>query len=202
AAPRHRRVVALRGLRRDPEAAARARRDRAARRVGLGLGARRARRARGHRVRTLAVVVLSWNGAALTRDTLRSLGACRVPEDWRLHVLVVDNASTDGSPQMVRDEFPDAELMALSENRRFAGGNNAGLKRALAAGADAAMLLNNDVVADPWMIEKLLGALAEHAGAGAAAPLIYFAPPTDRIWYGGGRCRPWLAHSSHRAIGE
>jgi GT2 family glycosyltransferase len=153
-------------------------------------------------VRTLAVVVLSWNGAALTRDTLRSLGACRVPEDWRLHVLVVDNASTDGSPQMVRDEFPDAELLALSENRRFAGGNNAGLKRALAAGADAAMLLNNDVVADPWMIEKLLGALAEQPGAGAAAPLIYFAPPTDRIWYGGGRCRPWLAHSSHRAIGE
>ena len=151
---------------------------------------------------TLAVIVLSWNGAALTRDTLRSLQACRMPEAWRLHPLVVDNASSDGSPQMVRDEFPGVELLALAENRRFAGGNNAGLERALAAGADAIMLLNNDVVADPGMIEKLLAALAEDPRAGAVAPLIYFAPPSDRIWYAGGRCRPWLAHSSHRAIRE
>lgn len=153
-------------------------------------------------MRTLAVIVLSWNGAALTRDTLRSLGDCRLPEGWRLHTLVVDNASHDGSPQMVRDEFPAAELLALTENRRFAGGNNAGLERALAAGADAVMLLNNDVVADPGMLEKLLAALAEEPTAAAVAPLIYFAPPTDRIWYAGGRCRPWLAHSSHRAIHE
>jgi GT2 family glycosyltransferase len=151
-------------------------------------------------VKTLAVIVLSWNGAALTRDTLGSLAACRVPEGWRLHTLVVDNASVDGSPAMVRAEFPAVELLALAVNRRFAGGNNAGLERALAAGADAVMLLNNDVAADPGLLEKLLAALAEDPAAGAAAPLIYFAPPTDRIWYAGGRCRPWLAHSSHRAI--
>jgi GT2 family glycosyltransferase len=153
-------------------------------------------------VRTLAVVVLSWNGAELTLDTLRSLAACRMPEHWRLHTLVVDNASSDGSPQRVREAFPDVELLALAENRRFAGGNNAGLERALAAGADAVMLLNNDVIADPKLFEKLLAAMDETPEAGAAAPLIYFAPPSDRIWYGGGRCRPWLAHSAHRGIRE
>jgi GT2 family glycosyltransferase len=153
-------------------------------------------------VRTLWVLVLSWNGAELTLDTLRSLAACRVPEGWRLHTLVVDNASSDGSPARVREAFPDVELLALAENRRFAGGNNAGITRALAAGADAVMLLNNDVVADPKLIEKLLAALAEQPAAGAVAPLIYFAPPSDRIWYGGGRCQPWLAHSSHRGIRE
>jgi GT2 family glycosyltransferase len=153
-------------------------------------------------VRTLAVVVLSWNGAELTLDTLRSLAACHVPESWRLHTLVVDNASTDGSPQRVREEFPGVELLVLAENRRFAGGNNAGIERALYAGADAVMLLNNDVVADPQLLEKLLAALEEQPQAGAVAPLIYFAPPSDRIWYGGGRCRPWLAHSSHRGLRE
>jgi GT2 family glycosyltransferase len=151
-------------------------------------------------MRTLAVIVLSWNGLGLTRDTLASLAACRLPEGWRLRTLVVDNASTDGSPQMVRDEFPQAELLALPENRRFAGGNNAGLERVLDQGCDAAMLLNNDVMADPDLIVKLLAALAENPRAGAATPLIYFAPPTDRIWYAGGRCEPWMAHSSHRAI--
>jgi GT2 family glycosyltransferase len=151
-------------------------------------------------MKTLAVVVLSWNGAALTLDTLRSLEACHVPESWRLRTLVVDNASTDGSPERVREAFPGVELLALAENRRFAGGNNEGLRRALDGGADAVMLLNNDVVADPKLIEKLLAALDEQPQAGAAAPLIYFAPPTDRIWYGGGHCRPWLAHSSHRGL--
>ena len=149
---------------------------------------------------TLAVVVLSWNGRDLTRDTLASLAACRVPAGWRVHTLVVDNASRDGSPEMVRAEFPAVELLALAENRRFAGGNNAGVARALEQGADAVMLLNNDVVADPGLLEKLLAALAEDPRAGAVTPLIYFAPPTDRIWYAGGRCRPALAHSSHRGI--
>ena len=153
-------------------------------------------------MKRLTVIVLSWNGLALTRDTLASLATCRLPEDWTLHTLVVDNASSDGSPQMVRDEFPAAELMALGDNRRFAGGNNAGLAHALAHGADAVMLLNNDVMADPDLLVKLLAALAENPRAGAAAPLIYFAPPSDRIWYAGGRCTPWLAHSSHRAIRE
>ena len=153
-------------------------------------------------MKSLAVIVLSWNGLALTRDTLASLAACRLPAGWKLHTIVVDNASNDGSPQMVRDEFPACELLALSENRRFAGGNNVGLARALEQGADAVMLLNNDVMADPDLIVKLLAALAENPRAGAAAPLIYFAPPSDRIWYAGGRCEPWLAHSSHRAIRE
>ena len=151
---------------------------------------------------TLAVIVLSWNGLALTRDTLASLAACRLPAGWALHTIVVDNASNDGSPQMVRDEFPEVELLALDENRRFAGGNNMGLARALEQGADAVMLLNNDVMADPELLVKLLAALAENPHAGAAAPLIYFAPPTDRIWYAGGRCEPRWAHSSHRAIRE
>lgn len=153
-------------------------------------------------MKTLAVIVLSWNGLRLTRETLDSLARCRVPEGWRAHVLVVDNASTDGSPAAVAAEYPWAELLALPENRRFAGGNNAGLARALEQGADAVMLLNNDVQADPGLYEKLLAALAESPGAGAAAPLIYHAAPTNLIWYAGGRCRPALAHTSHRGIRE
>ncbi len=149
---------------------------------------------------TLAIVVLSWNGLALTRDTLASLAACRLPEGWRLHTIVVDNASHDGSPAMVAREFPDVEVIALSENRRFAGGSNVGVARALEAGADAVMLLNNDVVADPDLLVKLLAALAERPDAGAVAPLIYHAPPSDSIWYAGGVCRPAWAHSAHRAI--
>lgn len=151
-------------------------------------------------MKTLAVIVLSWNGVQLTRETLDSLRACRVPPGWRAHVLVVDNASTDGSPEAVAAEYPWAELLALRENRRFAGGNNAGIERALEQGAHAVMLLNNDVQADPGLVEKLLAALEESPGPAAAAPLIYHAAPTDLVWYAGGRCVPALAHSSHRGL--
>ncbi len=151
-------------------------------------------------MKTLAVVVLSWNGLRLTRETLDSLRACRVPAGWKTHVIVVDNASTDGSPEAVGAEYPWAELVALRENRRFAGGNNAGLERALEQGADAVMLLNNDVQADPGLFEKLLAALEETPDAGAAAPLIYHAAPTDLVWYAGGRCLTALAHTSHRGL--
>lgn len=153
-------------------------------------------------MKTLAVIVLSWNGLRLTRETLASLAACRVPEGWRMRVMLVDNASADGTPAMVTREFPDVELLALTENRRFAGGNNAGLERALAAGADVVMLLNNDVKADPGLCEKLLGALEDDPLAAAAAPLIYHAAPGNLVWYAGGRCDTALAHASHRGLRE
>ena len=148
-------------------------------------------------MKTLAVIVLSWNGAQLTRETLDSLRLCRVPQGWRAHVLVVDNASSDGSQAIVAQEYPWCELLALATNQRFAGGNNAGIVRALESGADAVMLLNNDVQADPGLYEHLLGALAEHPQAGGAAPLIYHAAPTDLIWYAGGVCEPAWAFAAH-----
>jgi GT2 family glycosyltransferase len=151
-------------------------------------------------VKRLAVIVLNWNGREDTAALLESLRACRVPDGWEARIMVVDNGSTDGSVERLRAEFPEAELLALPENRRFAGGNNAGLAAALAAGADAVMLLNNDTVADPSLYQGLLEALARDATSGAASPLIDFAEPRDEIWYAGGRLVPALAHASHRGL--
>jgi hypothetical protein len=151
-------------------------------------------------MKRLAIVVLNWNGAGDTLALLDTLGRCRAPEGWQLAPLVVDNGSADGSVGRIRAEHPGIELIALGENRRFAGGNNAGLAAALASGADAVMLLNNDTGADPALCERLILALEQDPTAGAAAPLIYFAAPSQRIWYAGGRCVPALAHSSHRGL--
>ena len=90
----------------------------------------------------------------------------------------------------------------MIDERRRGAGARVGLERALAMNADAVMLLNNDVQADPALYEKLLAALAADPRAGAAAPLIYHAAPTDKIWYAGGRCELATAHTSHRGIRE
>jgi GT2 family glycosyltransferase len=151
-------------------------------------------------VSTVAVVVLNWNGLEDTRALLPTLAACRLPEGWTLEVVVVDNGSSDGSAAALAAEFPGVTVLPLPENRRFAAGNNHGLRHALARGAEAVMLLNNDTRADPGLIERLLMALAEDPGAGAAGPLIYFGAPTRRIWYAGGSLDPWLGWASHRGV--
>jgi hypothetical protein len=151
-------------------------------------------------MRTVAVVVPNWNGLEDTRALLPTLARCRLPAQWRLHVLVVDNGSSDGSAAAIARGFPEVEVLALPGNLRFAGGCNAGVTRALGQGADAVMLLNNDTEADPGLLEHLLLALEQEPRAGAAAPLICFKDPLDVIWYAGGRCVPALGLAAHRGL--
>ena len=155
---------------------------------------------RAPRRMTLAAIVLNWNGLADTRALLPTLFACRLPENWRLRAVMVDNGSTDGSAEAVAREFPGVEIVPLGENRRFAGGNNEGLRRCLAHGDDAVMLLNNDTECDREMLAALIDALDRDQDAGAAAPLIHYADPPDRIWYAGAWCVPALGFVGHRGL--
>jgi len=152
-------------------------------------------------VKRLAVIVLNWNGLADTLAAIDALARCRLPDGWSLWPIVVDNGSSDGSVATLAARG-DAELIALPRNLRFAGGNNVGLRRALAGGAAAIALLNNDTEADAGLFERLLLALEQEPRAGAAGPLIYYAPPTDRIWYAGAACRPAVAWAAHRGHGD
>ena len=127
-------------------------------------------------MRRLSVIVLNWNGLADTRAALASLAACRVPPGWQVALMMVDNGSTDGSVEAIRREFPSVEVVALPENRRFAGGNNEGLRRALDSGADAAMLINNDIEAAGGLFDHLLGALERDPEAGRVRPKAEFSP--------------------------
>ena len=153
-------------------------------------------------MKRLSIVVLNWNGLADTRTLLPTIAACRLPAGWTLETLVVDNGSSDGSIDAIAREFPQVTRVALGENRRFAGGNNAGIERALAGGAEAIALINNDTVADPGLFEHLLLALEQDPQAGAAAPLIYYGAPSDRIWYAGGRISTALGLAAHRGLRE
>jgi GT2 family glycosyltransferase len=103
-------------------------------------------------------VVPSWNGARFLDECLRSLTAQTHPA----RIIVVDGASSDGSPELVREGYPEATLIALSANAGFAGAVNRGIEHARSLGADYVALLNNDAVADPRWLERLI-ATAEAA---------------------------------------
>ena len=75
----------------------------------------------------VSVIVVNWNRRDMLRACLKSLRAQTLRD---FEIVVVDNGSGDGSPAMVLEEFPEAELIRNSENRGFCAGNNQGIRQA------------------------------------------------------------------------
>jgi GT2 family glycosyltransferase len=109
---------------------------------------------------TAAVVVVNWNGGKVLAPCLRSLAGQGLP------VVVVDNASTDGSPDLVAALLPDATLVRRARNDGFAAGVNAGVA---ATDADVVLLLNNDAVAAPGWADAMLEPFARDGADDLAA---------------------------------
>ncbi len=139
---------------------------------------------------TVEIVVVNWNGLQQSRRCLRSLAALDYP---RFHITLVDNGSTDGSPEALRTEFPEVAVLALGENTGYAGACNAGIEEARRRRARYAWLLNNDTVADSGALRALVST-AEAIGTPAIlAPKILAGEEGERIWSAGGVLRwPWL----------
>jgi len=147
----------------------------------------------------VAVIVVNWNGRDITLDCLRSLSAQTYPH---ADLIVVDNASTDGSVAAIRADYPGVALLTMPENLRFAGGNNAGIREALARGADAVLLLNNDTVVDPDFLKHLVNRMNTAPTCGMVAPKIYYFDQPDKIWFAGGVVSMWTGTMRHIGIRE
>jgi N-acetylglucosaminyl-diphospho-decaprenol L-rhamnosyltransferase len=128
----------------------------------------------------LAIVILNYNTRDLLADCLRSVVAGR--DALRTGVCVVDNASSDGSAEMVQREFPELHLIANRTNVGYSAGNNAGL-RWFGFGADPAtnsataapryaLLLNPDTVVPPTAFAEMVRFMDAHPTIGAAGPRV------------------------------
>ena len=122
------------------------------------------------------VVILNWNGRRYVRDCLDSVFA-QTHEDAK--IFVVDNGSTDGSAEFIRDAFPEAVLIALPENLHFARGTNAGVEVALRDPAcEFVVTLNNDTRSDPEFLAGLVKVAQEGRVGMVAAKLLFMDRPT------------------------
>jgi GT2 family glycosyltransferase len=114
-----------------------------------------------------------------------------------LHVIVVDNASTDDSVRHLVEVFPKAEIISLAENLGFAGGCNAGIRRGLAMGAEWIWLLNNDTVAPADTLTKLVAA-SQGERIGITGTVLYFLHEPARVQaWGGGKVVDWMGYVTH-----
>jgi GT2 family glycosyltransferase len=139
-------------------------------------------------------VLVNWNGWRDTVPCLHSLAAQQYPA---LKVLVVDNASTDDSLEQIRVAAPDVELLRSPINGGFSAGCNIGIRVALERGAAFVWLLNNDTLAPPDTLSKLV-ASASDARTGMVGSVLYYAhnPSQVQAW-GGGSVARWIGFGSH-----
>ena len=127
-------------------------------------------------VRSASIVTVSWNGKHFLQVLLPSLRAVIQEHGGDHEVIVVDNGSTDGSVEWLRQEHPWVKIVALPENRYFVRGNLAGVQ---AASRDVLVFLNNDMEVKPGFLGPLLEGLRDPKVFGVAAE-VFFRDPFRR----------------------
>jgi hypothetical protein len=121
----------------------------------------------------ISVVVVNYNGKKFLSDCLNSI-FCQTYLPFE--VILVDNASHDGSVEYVRQNFPDVKMVTQSTNLGFAGGTNAGIRQ---ANGEFILTLNNDTIVTPDFIDELAKPMVSDPLVGMCASKMIF--PDGRI---------------------
>ena len=130
----------------------------------------------------VAIIILNWNGK---EDTLECLASVRQILYSNFEIVVVDNGSDDGSPEAIAKLYPQVTLIQTGENLGYAGGNNVGLRHALANGAQYILLLNNDTIIDKNILIAFVEGSASLADSGVLSAKIYYHSEPRKLWYAG-----------------
>ncbi len=146
-----------------------------------------------------AILILNWNGAAFLEDCLNSV--LPMASD-NTRICVIDNHSNDNSVSFVTENYPGVDLIQLSENYLYAGGNNRGAAAIRDLQAEYYLFLNNDTVADSAMVTELLKASDKFGKENVYGPKILYNDAKDRLWYAGGNLNLRKGVMSHRGIRE
>lgn len=145
------------------------------------------------------IVVLNWNRASDTVECVDSLQSLAYPN---FEIVVIDNASSDGSVSALQNKFPALKVIQNSRNLGYAGGNNVGVRYALDHGADYVLLLNNDTVVDRDLVRDLVSAMQREPQAGIVCPLIYDYRDPTKVWFAGSSINWATGESPHWGLGE
>ncbi|HEY76442.1 MAG TPA: glycosyltransferase [Thermoflexia bacterium] len=142
-------------------------------------------------------VILAFNNYDDTRECLESL---HKSDYENLSIVVVDNGSSDGTPERIRVEFPNVHLIETGRNLGVPWGYDVGFSYALQAGAEYILMLNNDTVVDPQMVRRLVEAAEADPNVGILMPKVLYYDDPEVIWAAGGRYRAFPP--AHIIVGQ
>ena len=123
----------------------------------------------------VSIIVLNWNGLVYLEKCLQSLQFLKYPN---FEIIVVDNASSDGSPDMVKENFGNIKLIVNKTNIGFAKGINVGIEESK---AELVALLNNDMVVDPAWLSELVKATGCSSRIGMTSGVVLQKKPLDIV---------------------
>jgi len=146
------------------------------------------------------IILLNWNG---WKDTIDCVKSCRQLSYPDFRIIIVDNGSTDGSDAILREQFPEIELIQTGVNLGFAGGNNVGIRYALEHGADYVWLLNNDTKVDAKTLSALVQVAKDDKNVGMVGSKIVYHDDPRMLWYAGAVLDPEKPYRPyHRGLNE
>jgi GT2 family glycosyltransferase len=132
----------------------------------------------------LGVVVLNWNNGPDTVACVRMVQRWNNPD---VRLWVVDNASQDGSAELIAQTYPGVPLIRSDFNRGFGGGCNLGIAAALDAGSEMVLLLNNDATLERKSLDRLQETLCSQNTLGIVGPVVRDRERPERVLSAGGR---------------
>lgn len=150
----------------------------------------------------VTIVILNWNRVADTLECLDSLVRMKYPS---FSIVVVDNGSTDGSPEAIErwgsEQLPLTQIRN-AENRGFVRGSNQGMRHALSTDTDYVFLLNNDTVVEPDALSLLIATAERSGDIGMVGPKVYQHGKGPVLDSAGTRTITWLAQGFLVGHGE
>lgn len=127
----------------------------------------------------ISIITINYNDVQVTMDLLQSVRKLNYPH---VEVIVVDNASPNEKPDIIKETFPEVNLIKSEKNLGFAGGNNLGVK---ASKGTFLLFVNNDTIVPPDFMEPLVETLQNDASIGMVSPKIKFHWDPTLIQYAG-----------------
>lgn len=118
----------------------------------------------------VSIITVNYNGKSFLDELFSSIFSIDYPKD-KYEVIMVDNASTDGSVDFVRENYSKVKIIKSSKNLGFAGGNNLGIRR---SNGDYIALINNDTQVDHNWLKELVLSAKEFPEMGAITSKVYF----------------------------
>ena len=145
----------------------------------------------------IKILILNWNGKDLLIHCLDSVIAIDYPN---YSVMLIDNGSSDGSLEIVKENYPSVEILALDQNYGFAGGYNRCFEKITDDASEFILLLNNDTEIDADILNSFTQAKEQFGDNQIYGGKIFYWDNPKVIWYGGGNVKLKYANISHRGI--
>ena len=147
----------------------------------------------------VAAVVVNYDGKDITLQAVASLRRMTYPN---FDLVVLDNASTDGSPEALAEAYPGLRQVRVDVNRGSSSGYAAGFRWAFENGYDYVLLLNNDIEVEPDLLDELVKVAESDPRIGCVGPKCYFYGDRTRLWSAGGILRFRESITRERGYGE